>query len=99
VDIATLLDQAKAACMARNDAQLAKCLGVTRAALSNWRTGQRFPDWNACRALADKSGLPVAEVLAIVSAARSGESSLQGGEDESDPLQASLPGFKRALVA
>lgn len=95
MDIAKLLDHARIACKVESDAALARCLGVTRAALSNWRTGQRFPDWTACASIANKTGLPLATVLAVVSAARSGDSGSQGGAGGPDPAQDLLP-FMRA---
>lgn len=69
-DVAVILDKAKKAVNAKSDADLARSLGVTRASVSNWRTGRNYPDTVQCATLAGLSGEPLAKVLGMVGAAR-----------------------------
>jgi transcriptional regulator with XRE-family HTH domain len=94
MDLKGLIQAAKEACHARSEAELARCLGVTRGALNNWKTGQRFPDWDACARLAKATGLDLATVLQIVAQERS-----PGGTEEPSDDQRTLPGFELASVA
>jgi transcriptional regulator with XRE-family HTH domain len=70
VKIADLLDAAKAARGLTSDNQLAKAIGVTRAAVSSWRNEIKTPDPVACATLAGLTGEPLAKVLGIVGEAR-----------------------------
>lgn len=65
-----LLDQAKKARGIDTDSDLAKALGVTKAAVSGWRHGTRQPDTVTCATLAGLTGEPLARVLGIVGEAR-----------------------------
>ena len=69
-DVALLLDKAKKTLNANSDAELARQLGVTRASVSNWRTGRNLPDVVQCATLAGLTGEPLAKVLGIVGEAR-----------------------------
>lgn len=69
-DVAVLLDKAKVTLKASSDAELARHLGVTRASVSNWRTGRNLPDVVQCATLAGLTGEPLARVLGIVGEAR-----------------------------
>lgn len=69
-DVALLLDKAKNTLKASSDAELARHLGVTRASVSNWRTGRNLPDVVQCATLAGLTGEPLARVLGIVGEAR-----------------------------
>lgn len=69
-DVAALLDKAKMTLKASSDAELARQLGVTRASVSNWRTGRNLPDVVQCATLAGLTGEPLARVLGIVGEAR-----------------------------
>lgn len=69
-DVAVLLDKAKMTLKASSDAELARHLGVTRASVSNWRTGRNLPDVVQCATLAGLTGEPLARVLGIVGEAR-----------------------------
>lgn len=69
-EIALLLDKAKKTLKASSDADLARHLGVTRASVSNWRTGRNLPDVVQCATLAGLTGEPLARVLGIVGEAR-----------------------------
>ena len=44
--------------------QLAQCLYVTRAAVSKWETGQRLPNLDSLRAIADLFHVTMDELLA-----------------------------------
>lgn len=70
----TLLDEAKRGCGATTDAELAKCLRVSRQAVFQWRDGNAYPSWATCNRIAQVCHLDLAHVLALVSAARLGES-------------------------
>lgn len=69
-NVAVLLDKAKITLKASSDAELARHLGVTRASVSNWRTGRNLPDVVQCATLAGLTGEPLARVLGIVGEAR-----------------------------
>lgn len=69
-NVAVLLDKAKTTLKASSDAELARHLGVTRASVSNWRTGRNLPDVVQCATLAGLTGEPLARVLGIVGEAR-----------------------------
>lgn len=69
-DVALLLDKAKKAMNASSDAELSRSLGVTRASVSNWRSGRNYPDTVQCATLAGLTGIPLARVLGIVGEAR-----------------------------
>lgn len=69
-DVAVLLDKAKKTLSANSDAELARQLGVTRASVSNWRTGRNLPDVVQCATIAGLTGEPLAKVLGIVGEAR-----------------------------
>lgn len=69
-NVALLLDKAKKALKASSDAELARKLGVTRASVSNWRTGRNTPDVIQCATLAGLTGEPLAKVLGVVGEAR-----------------------------
>lgn len=69
-NVALLLDKAKKTLNANSDAELARHLGVTRASVSNWRTGRNLPDVVQCATLAGLTGEPLAKVLGIVGEAR-----------------------------
>lgn len=68
--VIALLDQAKKACKATTDMELASCLHVKRATLSKWRTGNGFPDEVSCARIAELTGEPLARVLGVVGEAR-----------------------------
>lgn len=53
-----------------SDNALAGLLGVTRASVSNWRTGRNMPDAVQCARLADLAGLPLAQVIGAAGEAR-----------------------------
>ena len=69
-NVALLLDKAKKTLNANTDADLARALGVTRASVSNWRSGRNFPDTVQCATIAGLTGEPLAKVLGIVGEAR-----------------------------
>ncbi|WP_374606635.1 helix-turn-helix domain-containing protein [Thermomonas sp.] len=69
-DVAALLDKAKKAMKASSDAELSRSLGVTRASVSNWRSGRNYPDAVQCATIAGVTGVPLARVLGIVGEAR-----------------------------
>ena len=69
-DLTEMIDKAKECRSLKNDAELARVLGVTRAAVSSWRTGLKTPDDEACQELAKLLGEPELRVLAVVHAAR-----------------------------
>lgn len=70
MNIADLLDAAKTRNEIASDNQLAKALGVSRQAVSSWRTGLKAPDPVACATLAGLTGEPLAKVLGIAGEAR-----------------------------
>lgn len=65
-----LLDACKVAQNVTTDTDLAKALGVSKQAMSNWRHGERLPDAVTCATIAGIAGIPLARVLGIVGEAR-----------------------------
>jgi transcriptional regulator with XRE-family HTH domain len=65
-----LLDKCKEVRSLRTDMALAELLGVTRAAVSDWRNGRGLPGTVACARIAELTGEPLARVLGIVGEAR-----------------------------
>lgn len=65
-----LLDQIKDKRNLPSDNALAKALHVTRATVSGWRHGNRWPDEVACARIADLAEVRVIEVIAIAGEAR-----------------------------
>lgn len=70
MDVQQLLDAAKKAAGQDTDSGLAKALGVTKQAVSNWRKGAKLPDTVTCATIAGITGIPLAKVLGIVGEAR-----------------------------
>lgn len=66
----TYLDMLKAREGLSSDNQLAALLGITRQAVSNYRTGKSIPDDYTCARLAQKLGIDELEVIAAANAAR-----------------------------
>lgn len=73
---AQLLDAAKAAQGIASDYALAARLGVTRAAVSNYRHGRKFPDLATTYALAEMAGTSPIESVMMVNLERAA-----GGRD------------------
>lgn len=69
-DVNKLLDRCRDVCGVPTDMALAAALHVTRATVSGWRHGARYPDAVACARIADMLGIPVGRVLGIVGEAR-----------------------------
>lgn len=65
-----LLDKCKEVRSHRTDMALADDLGVTRAAVSDWRNDRHLPDEVACARIAQITSEPLARVLGIVGEAR-----------------------------
>jgi hypothetical protein len=55
-DVSAFLDRARAACVPPTDYRLAKTIGYTSAAVSQWRAGRTFPDERAVVKLCALSG-------------------------------------------
>ncbi|MGE8237357.1 MAG: DUF3693 domain-containing protein [Stenotrophomonas indicatrix] len=70
MDVNSLLDQAKEACGASYDKDLAPRLGVRPSAISNYRKGVSHPDAVVCATLAGLTGVPLARVLGVIGEAR-----------------------------
>lgn len=68
--ISKYLDDAIDAGTAKNDSDIARKIGVTRAAVSDWRTGRRAPDDDQAVKLAGLLGKDTGEILAECGAAR-----------------------------
>lgn len=64
------LDEAIQAGVVKNDAEIARRLGVARSAVSNWRDGSKAPADEQAIALAQMLGKPEGELLAECAAAR-----------------------------
>lgn len=71
-----LLDTAKDGAGIASDYGLAKALGVTRNAVSNWRCGRAFPDLATTYALAEMAGTSPIESVMMVNLERAA-----GGRD------------------
>lgn len=56
--------------LSKNDSETARKIGVTRAAVSDWRVGRRAPDDDQAVRLAELLGIEAGEVLAECGAAR-----------------------------
>lgn len=65
-----LLDKYAEICKARSDADLARRLGLTRAAVNNWRKGTAHPDAESIEKMANAVGEPVGPWLAQIEAER-----------------------------
>lgn len=65
-----MLDKAKEVCGVRTDGELAGKLGVSKQAMSGYRSGSRLPDPVVCATLAGLTGIPLAHVLGWVGEAR-----------------------------
>lgn len=70
MDINILLDKAKEQCGVQMEKDLAKRLGVSPQAVSNYRKGRALPDPVVSATLAGLTGVPLARVLGIVGEAR-----------------------------
>jgi transcriptional regulator with XRE-family HTH domain len=70
MDINVLLDKAKEECGVQMEKDLAKRLGVSPQAVSNYRKGRALPDPVVSATLAGLTGVPLARVLGIVGEAR-----------------------------
>ncbi|WP_425532988.1 DUF3693 domain-containing protein [Stenotrophomonas rhizophila] len=70
MDINVLLDKAKEECGVQMEKDLAKRLGVSPQAVSNYRKGRALPDPVVAATLAGLTGIPLARVLGIVGEAR-----------------------------
>lgn len=70
MNFSEILDAAKHASGATSDSDLSRKLGVSRQAVSNWRTGVKLPDTVTCATIAGITGIPLAKVLGIVGEAR-----------------------------
>lgn len=70
MDINVLLDKAKEECGVQMEKDLAKRLGVSPQAVSNYRKGRALPDPVVAATLAGLTGVPLARVLGIVGEAR-----------------------------
>lgn len=68
--IAQLLDAAKRARNLGTDMALAEALGVTRAAVSHWRSATHLPDAVQVAKIADLAGVPLARAIGIVGGLR-----------------------------
>lgn len=64
------LDEAIDRGLVKNDSELSSRIGVTRTAVSNWRSGKRTPDDDEAVRLADLLGKDAGELLAECGAAR-----------------------------
>lgn len=65
-----MLDKAKEVCGVRTDGELAAKLGVSKQAMSGYRTGVRLPDPVVCATIAGITGIPLAKVLGVIGEAR-----------------------------
>lgn len=65
-----LLDKTKKVRSHRTDMALAEDLGVTRAAVSDWRNERNLPGPVACARIAELTGEPLAKVLGVIGEAR-----------------------------
>ena len=68
--ISLYLDEAITRGKAKNDSDTARIIGVTRAAVSDWRNGRRIPDDEQAVALAELLEIEPGELLAEAGAAR-----------------------------
>lgn len=68
--ISRYLDEAIDTGLSKNDSETARKIGVTRAAVSDWRVGRRAPDDDQAVKLADLLGKDAGEILAECGAAR-----------------------------
>ncbi|MBN8281931.1 MAG: helix-turn-helix domain-containing protein [Zoogloea sp.] len=68
--ISRYLDDAINRGLSKNDSETARKIGVTRAAVSDWRVGRRAPDDDQAVRLAELLGVEAGEVLAECGAAR-----------------------------
>jgi len=66
--ISRYIDEARNSGIIQNDADLARKIGIGRAAVSLWRSGERAPNENQAAALADLFGKP--EIMAEAMATR-----------------------------
>jgi transcriptional regulator with XRE-family HTH domain len=66
--LAKLLDETKDALGITSDYELARTLGVSKQAISNYRLGERAPDEFACLKIAEAIGQPLDTVIATVKA-------------------------------
>lgn len=65
------LDEVKTRLELPSDYAIAKALGVTRAAVSSYRTGRSMPDDLVCARIADVLGVEPMEVIAAINYQRS----------------------------
>lgn len=70
MEIAEIIDAAKAGAGIESDVQLSKHLGLSKSAVANWRAGTSYPNTVSCERLAGLTGIPLARVLGIVGEAR-----------------------------
>ena len=70
MDIIELLDKAKLMSSSPTDMAMAAKLGVTRAAISDWRNGKKLPAAVTCAKLSDITGEPLNRVLGTIGEAR-----------------------------
>lgn len=70
MQIAEIIDLAKATAGIESDSAFSKYLGLSRTAVGNWRSGVSLPDTVSCERLAGLTGLPLAKVLGLVGEAR-----------------------------
>ena len=70
MQIAEIIDLAKATAGMESDSAFSKYLGLSRTAVGNWRSGVSLPDTVSCERLAGLTGLPLAKVLGLVGEAR-----------------------------
>lgn len=70
MQVSELLDLAKKAQGITTDMALAEALGISRSAVSAWRSGDKGPSTVQCATLAGLTGQPLARVLGIVGEAR-----------------------------
>lgn len=68
--ISLYLDEAIQKGAAKNDSDIARKVGVTRAAVCDWRTGRRTPDDEPAVKIAELIGKDAGELLAECGAAR-----------------------------
>lgn len=97
VPVRRYLDEVLARGLAKNDSDTARKLGVTRAAVSDWRNERHTPNEDQAAALAELLGKP--EVMAECMAARAKRPETRAMWERAAQALSNRPGITAAVIA